>query len=323
MRSVAYASMAPMRMRAASPQQQMRQPANPMGAPYAPSRKPARPPSATRAPLRLLRTRPTLTRDLLSACRVPPLRPNVVTRGSLNPQFAETHSTAAADVAARMMEDHTRRVEGEVAQLRHEINQLKVERMGRCEEQLFEHRHILDTLTREKQVVEEVSTRMARIEESSLQWRRGQEAMLHDLDEERHQRELRQEQFAARLDSIMSSVEGARKSLGREQESVMQHVSTILEDDSSFYSWNSFGHSVFNSRNLLVWASQVSTILDERDRRVTQELLESDNFRYVLQEEQSQTVEIMKVKADKKRRREEDRHTTPIKLSTNLDDSAR
>ena len=48
--------------------------------------------------------------------------------------------------------------------------------------------------------------------------------------------------------------------------------------------------------------SQVSTILDERDRRVTQELLESDNFRYVLQEEQSQTVEIMKVRAEKRRR---------------------
>ena len=186
---------------------------------------------------------------------------SIISRASLNPQFAESHSTLAADMAGRMLEDYARSVQSEVSTLRVELHNLKVERIGRCEEQLFEHRHLIDGLTREKQMVEELSKRLARVEEQSLQHRRGQEAMLHGLDEERHQREIRQEQLTARMDSVMSSVEGTRKQVGRDHEAVMQHVNTML---------------------------------DERDRRVTQELLESDNFRYLLKREQEETLEKMR-----------------------------
>lgn len=189
-----------------------------------------------------------------------------MSRSSLGPQFAESHATAAADIAARMLEDHASRFgaevetlrlemhnlkvermgrfEAEVETLRLELHNLKVERMGRCEEQLFEHRHLIDSVTHDKQarlerspcrlqrielgflecspagsaalsrpmfrrsptvrvvpardsraqMLDESKRRLVHLEEEALKQRRGQEAMLHGLDEERHQRELRQDQ---------------------------------------------------------------------------------------------------------------------------------
>ena len=151
-------------------------------------------------------------------------------RAALTPHFAESHTALAAEAAGRLLDEHSRRTNDEVAQLRLELHQLKVERIGRCEEQLFEHRHMLDGLAREKMATEELAQRLARAEQKLGEHRRGQEAALHGLDEERHVRELRQEQFAARLDSIASAMEGTRKQLGREQEGVMQHVHAILDE---------------------------------------------------------------------------------------------
>ena len=149
---------------------------------------------------------------------------------TLAPQFAESHSAVAADAAARMLEDHSSRWTDDVAALKAEVQQLREQRIGRCEEQLFEHRHLLDTLGAERATVEELSNRLTRAEQKLGEQRRSQDETERALEEERHVRELRQEQFAARLDSLASSLEGTRKQLGRETDTVLEHVHAVLEE---------------------------------------------------------------------------------------------
>ena len=149
---------------------------------------------------------------------------------SLAPQFAESHSAVAADAAARMLEEHSSRWTDDVAALKAEVQQLREQRIGRCEEQLFEHRHLLDTLAAERATVEELSNRLTRAEQKLGEQRRSQDETERALEEERHVRELRQEQFAARLDSLASSLEGTRKQLGRETDTVLEHVHAVLEE---------------------------------------------------------------------------------------------
>ena len=149
---------------------------------------------------------------------------------TLAPQFAESHSAVAADAAARMLEDHSSRWTDDVAALKAEVQQLREQRIGRCEEQLFEHRHLLDTLAAERATVEELSNRLTRAEQKLGEQRRSQDETERALEEERHVRELRQEQFAARLDSLASSLEGTRKQLGRETDTVLEHVHAVLEE---------------------------------------------------------------------------------------------
>ena len=149
---------------------------------------------------------------------------------SLAPQFAESHSAVAADAAARMLEEHSSRWTDDVGALKAEVQQLREQRIGRCEEQLFEHRHLLDTLAAERATVEELSNRLTRAEQKLGEQRRSQDETERALEEERHVRELRQEQFAARLDSLASSLEGTRKQLGRETDTVLEHVHAVLEE---------------------------------------------------------------------------------------------
>lgn len=80
---------------------------------------------------------------------------------------------------------------------------------------------------------EELAQRLTRAEQKLGEHRRGQEAALHGLDEERHVRELRQEQFAARLDSIASAMEGTRKQVSRAK----------CEKSTTFTNTYSFDHS--------------------------------------------------------------------------------
>ena len=72
--------------------------------------------------------------------------------------------------------------------------------------------------------------KMARLEESMVEQRRGLSEERRLLDEERHSRGLQTEQIVSRLDSLASALEAAHKRQSRDQAASIDHMHAVMDE---------------------------------------------------------------------------------------------
>jgi hypothetical protein len=141
----------------------------------------------------------------------------------------------------------------EMVELKEDLRRLRdrsvtEDRLARSEVQLFEHRHLIESMrSASKEImsetestadhvhgvssmIHEVNARLVRTESMLSEQRRMIEEERNLIDEERHARGLQYEQLMSRMDALIAERDTQTKRIARDAAALSEHMHLVLDD---------------------------------------------------------------------------------------------